>query len=75
MLIGSVNGTDICKIIKNNNAIAHIPVLMISAMPHARQACIDAGANDFIAKPFEMQELLTNVHRLTKKDGNPETMP
>lgn len=71
MLIGGVNGTDVCKIIKNNKAFAHIPVLMISALPHARQTCIDAGANEFIAKPFEMQELLSNVHHLTNKNPNP----
>lgn len=69
MLIGNVNGTTVCRSIKNNQSFAHTPVLMISALPDARQTCLDAGANEFIAKPFEMQELLSIVHHLTNKIG------
>lgn len=64
MLIAGLNGTDICRSLRLNPLYAHIPVLMISALPDARQICIDAGANDFISKPFEMEELLAKVSTL-----------
>ena len=64
MLIAGTNGTDVCRSIKSNPLSARVPVLMISALPDARKTCIDAGANDFISKPFEMQDLLAKVNNL-----------
>ena len=70
MLIAGTNGTDVCRSIRSNPLSAGVPVLMISALPDARKVCIDAGANDFISKPFEMQELLSKINNLTKKLSN-----
>ena len=67
MLIAGTNGTDVCRSIKSNPFSARVPVLMISALPDARKTCIDAGANNFISKPFEMQDLLTKVSNLVQK--------
>ncbi|MDZ4794589.1 MAG: response regulator [Bacteroidota bacterium] len=64
MLIGGTNGTDVCLSIRKNPLTAHIPVLMISALPDARKICMDAGANDFISKPFDIQDLLGKVSNL-----------
>ena len=64
MLIAGTNGTDVCRSIRSNPLTTNIPVLMISALPDARKTCIDAGANDFISKPFEMQDLLAKVSNL-----------
>jgi len=66
MLIAGINGVDVCRSIKNNGLSAHIPVLMISALPDARKVCIDAGANEFISKPFEMEDLLVKVNKLVQ---------
>ena len=66
MLIAGTNGTDVCRSIRSNPLSAGVPVLMISALPDARKVCIDAGADDFISKPFEMKELLSRItHLLT----------
>ena len=67
MLIAGTNGTDVCRSIRGNPLSADVPVLMISALPDARKVCIDAGANDFISKPFEMKELLAKVSSLVNK--------
>jgi DNA-binding response OmpR family regulator len=64
MLIAGLNGTDVCRSIRSNPLSANIPVLMISALPDARKICIDAGANDFISKPFEMQDLVAKIKNL-----------
>lgn len=73
MLIAGLNGTDVCRKIRKNPLCAHIPVLMISALPDARKICMEAGANDFISKPFDIQELLAKVSVLlemyVKEDG------
>jgi len=62
MLLSGTNGTDICKRVKQNPATSNLPVIMISAHPNARQTCIDAGADDFISKPFDMEDILSKIN-------------
>ena len=64
MLLSGVNGTDLCSEFKKDNSIAHIPVIMISAHPNAKQICLDAGADEFIAKPFDIMDMLSKISRL-----------
>lgn len=64
MLLSGANGLDICNSLKNSTGTSHLPVIMISAHPHAKKACLEAGADDFIEKPFEMDALLSKVNRL-----------
>lgn len=67
MLLSGVNGIDICAAFKSDPAIAHIPVMMMSAHPDAQRICLQAGADDFIAKPFEMKDILTKSSSLLKE--------
>jgi DNA-binding response OmpR family regulator len=64
MLLSGVNGTDICETMKKDPATAHIPIIMISAHPNAKQVIMAAGADDFIAKPFDMQDLFSKIETL-----------
>ncbi len=60
------DGRDICKYLKNSPDTRHIPIIMISASRDIMQSARDAGADDFIAKPFEMQDLLAKVEKYIK---------
>lgn len=71
MLISGVNGTDVCARLRDNEKTAHIPVLMMSALHDAGTKCKKAGADDFIAKPFEMDDLLKKINKVLGKDSNP----
>ena len=64
MLLSGVNGTDLCGEFKKDNSIAHIPVMMISAHPNAKDICLQAGADEFISKPFDMQDILSKIDHL-----------
>ena len=59
--LGWADGCDLCKTIKSNKRFSAIPVIMFSAYYKKREECMNAGANDFIQKPFEMNELLTTI--------------
>ena len=61
------DGRDICKKIKEDEAIKGVPVIMISASRDIRESAMEAGADDFIAKPFEMNELLQKIAYYTRK--------
>src|SRR5688572_28551021 len=46
MLIAGDNGTDVSSSIRRENYSSQVPVIMISALPDARQSCLHAGANE-----------------------------
>ena len=69
MLISGVNGTDVCARLRENKATANIPVLMMSALHDAGEKCRNAGANDFIAKPFEMDDLIEKIDKVLKQQS------
>nr|WP_067056250.1 response regulator [Mucilaginibacter sp. L294] len=60
------DGRDICRQLKATQATKNIPVIMVSASRDIEQSAIDAGADDFLAKPFEMDELLAKIAKLTR---------
>lgn len=61
MLLSGADGTDICSRLKKDQHTSSIPILMFSAHPNARNNCLAAGADDFISKPFEMNDMLARV--------------
>jgi DNA-binding response OmpR family regulator len=61
------DGREICRQLKSDKLMQHIPVLMISASKDIRQSAMDAGADDFLAKPFEMNDLLGKIDILLNK--------
>jgi DNA-binding response OmpR family regulator len=59
------DGREICKKLKTTPITKDIPVIMISASRDIKQSAMDSGADDFLAKPFEMAELLKKIEDLT----------
>jgi two-component system alkaline phosphatase synthesis response regulator PhoP len=68
MLLSGVNGTDICQSLKQNKEYGRVPLMMISAHPNAKDICQEAGADDFISKPFDMQDILSKIELHTSKN-------
>ena len=61
MLLSGVDGTDICRQLKQDKKTSSIPILMFSAHPTAKETCLAAGADDFISKPFEMNDMMDKI--------------
>jgi two-component system alkaline phosphatase synthesis response regulator PhoP len=62
MLLSGVDGTDICRQLKQDKETSSIPILMFSAHPTAKETCLAAGADDFISKPFEMNDMMDKIN-------------
>ena len=74
-LISGVDGTDVCVELKKDEEVAHIPIIMMSALHNVGDLCKSVGAVDFISKPFDMETLLNKVSEIleqekTKEDRN-----
>ena len=61
VLLSGKDGRLICQKLKSQEETKRIPIIMISAHPNAKQSVTAVGADDFIAKPFDMDELLAKI--------------
>ena len=62
VLISGNDGRTICKQLKSQEGTKKIPIIMFSAHPSAAATMAEYGADDFIAKPFDVNDLLTKVN-------------
>jgi DNA-binding response OmpR family regulator len=62
-----MNGYELCKLIRQKDP--HIPVVMLTALSSLNDKIegYDAGADDYIIKPFEFKELLMKIRVLLKR--------
>jgi len=61
VLLSGKDGREIIMYLKSQEATRHIPVIMFSAHPSAEKTASAAGADDFLAKPFELDEVLAKI--------------
>jgi len=73
LIIPGISGLDLCRRLKSYNP--DIPVLMLTALGTTDDKLLgfDAGADDYLVKPFEFRELLARVKVLVKKSGQTAT--
>ena len=57
------DGSEICKRLKSVDATRAIPIIIFSASKDTERIARDAGADDFIAKPFDMDQLVEKIER------------
>ncbi len=67
MRLPDMDGLSLVKIIKHDPNISGVPVIMLSASPEidARQVSLEAGAEEFLAKPVRLQTLQNVIERFT----------
>ena len=79
-MMPNLTGPELCEQIKQDMLLRHIPVLMLTGKSELQDKVhgIDAGADDYLVKPFEPQELLARVHMALRRtlidlEANPLT--
>lgn len=65
MWLSGEDGRDICKKLKENETTKNIPVVIMSASRGLEQTALQSGANAFISKPFEIDEVVDQLNKLT----------
>lgn len=64
MLMSGFDGRTLTKEVKSNPETADIKVMLMSAHPDAEKICEEIGADDFLSKPFEIDDLVHKVENL-----------
>ena len=68
VMMPGINGFELCRRLKNFSEKEYIPVVLVTALSDKKNriAGLEAGADDFISKPFDTQELITKIRSLLK---------
>ena len=64
LLMPVMDGFQVLEALKASDSDAYIPVLVITAQPAHKLRALDAGARDFISKPFDLIEVKTRIRNL-----------
>ena len=59
--LAGADGRTICKQLKSRSETKHIPIILFSANMNVEKSFTECNANDFIAKPFEINNLVKKV--------------
>ena len=66
VLLSGNDGRTICKNLKADEKTKDIPIIMVSAHPSAEEGIQKYGADDFLAKPFQLEDLLEKVEKFAR---------
>jgi DNA-binding response OmpR family regulator len=64
LALPGMSGFDVLNSLKSASSTAHIPVLVVSAYASLVENCAQRGANGWLQKPFNRNELLAEVRRV-----------
>jgi DNA-binding response OmpR family regulator len=69
LMLPQVDGLEVCRIVRSNQATASIPIIMLTARGDEsdRIVGLELGADDYIAKPFSPNELVARVRALLRR--------
>lgn len=74
IMMPKISGFDVCKKVREKYNPMELPILMLTAKDEQKDidSALQCGANDFISKPFEKNELLVRVENLLKLKSSME---
>jgi DNA-binding response OmpR family regulator len=59
--MSGTDGRDICKHLKQSRKTSALPIVLVSASREIEKSAREAGADDFLSKPFEANDLLKKI--------------
>lgn len=64
LLMPDMDGFEVLEDLKSVETDGYVPVLVITAEPSHKLRALQAGAKDFVSKPFDLVEVMTRIHNL-----------
>jgi DNA-binding response OmpR family regulator len=68
LMLPGLNGFDICETLRKDPLTASVPIIMLTGLcsQFGRLAGLESGANEFLTKPFKVEELVSKVDKLLR---------
>ena len=75
LMLPKMSGLEVCKILKNDTATSHIPILMLTAKAEEidRIVGLEFGADDYVTKPFSAREVVLRIKAILRRGNAEET--
>jgi len=72
LMLPEIDGIEVCRQIRDSNG--YVPIIMVTAMDDedSRVAGLEAGADDYVTKPFSPRELVARVRAVLRRISAPE---
>src|SRR5438046_4740688 len=69
LMLPGISGTELCRRLRRQNQTRRLPIIMLTAKTSEadRVAGLDLGADDYIAKPFSVRELVARVRAVLRR--------
>src|SRR2546427_2145590 len=69
LMLPHVDGLEVCRVVRGNEATAAIPIIMLTARAEESERIVglELGADDYLAKPFSPNELVARVRALLRR--------
>lgn len=74
LMLPDMSGTDVCRELRAGEATKDVPIVMVTAKDDEidRVVGFEVGADDYVAKPFSMRELLLRVKAILRRADKPQ---
>jgi len=73
VMMPEIDGWEVCKLVRDDESLEHLRIVMLTAKATDRDRMIGRGifgADEYITKPFDMDELLSTIKRLLAENEN-----
>ena len=69
LMLPKLDGYKVCRLLKFDERYKHIPILMLTAKTQEKDKILgkETGANEYITKPFDMDELMVKIKSYLSK--------
>ncbi len=76
LMLPGLEGTDVCRILKQDDRTRSIPILMLTAKSEEidRIIGLELGADDYVVKPFSPREIALRIRNILRRRSAPETL-
>ncbi len=74
-MLPDLSGIEICKNIRKDNSLKHLPIIMLTAKGEVEDKIkgLDSGVDDYLTKPFSFNELMARIKAVIRR-SNPNTV-
>lgn len=71
VLLGQESGLDLCRFIRSTPSLRHLPIMLLTSLTTLQDkiAGFDAGADDYVVKPFDARHLMARIRLLARIKG------
>lgn len=72
IMMPKLDGYEVCRRLRKDERFSTLPIVLLSAKGRAidREAGLDAGADDYITKPFSPRKLIEKIRELLEREEN-----